>query len=293
MSAHVTTEELARFRTGGLDAAEVERVATHLHECAACGAAARGSQDPDAVAAGFERLLAEDEAAVAEWPRRRVVVAAAILAAAAVVLAFLILPMRRGPIAPPRRAPIEQPAGYGRQDWDQLVRAARGSGRVEVAPVLRELRGEAESLRTIGDPAHGQFAPVGTVVESDRPRFSWTADNRKATYFVNVYEGNRRVAHSASLRAGEWTPDASLERGKTYQWQVEVREGDASRFLPAPPARFRVMPPEEEAQLAEARRRFPSDHLLIGLLAARFGAIDEARRELAAANAGDLLRSLD
>jgi hypothetical protein len=74
-----------------------------------------------------------------------------------------------------------------------------------------------------------------------------------------------------------------LSRGKTYAWQVEVHRGASVELLPAPPepqALFRVLDERSSAELAEARRRFPDDHLLLGVLEARFGLQQEARDDL-------------
>jgi hypothetical protein len=79
-----------------------------------------------------------------------------------------------------------------------------------------------------------------------------------------------------------WTPDRPLQRGLTYAWQVRVVGQDVIiPSPPAPPALFRIVDEETASEAAEARRRFPGDHLLLGLLCARAGLRRCAADELA------------
>jgi len=49
---------------------------------------------------------------------------------------------------------------------------------------------------------------------------------------------------------------------------------------PAPPAIFRIISQRERDELVRARAEAGDDHLLLALLYARAGIVDEARREL-------------
>jgi hypothetical protein len=58
---------------------------------------------------------------------------------------------------------------------------------------------------------------------------------------------------------------------------------------PAPEATFHVLSGDDAARLADLRRRYENFHLVLGVLLAQAGALDEAERELeslAAANSG-------
>jgi hypothetical protein len=86
------------------------------------------------------------------------------------------------------------------------------------------------------------------------------------------------------LNVAEWMPDSPLPRGRTYQWQVELRNG-TPQILPAPPdppAAFRVMDEPSFRELTVAQRERPDDHLLLAVLYARAGAQSDAAKELAA-----------
>ena len=108
---------------------------------------------------------------------------------------------------------------------------------------------------------------------------------KQGRYVVSVYDSLERVAQSPSLESAEWQVSPPLTRGKTYAWQVEVHRGSSVELLPAPPvppALFRVLDERSSADLAEARRRFPDDHLLLGVLEARSGMQQEALADLRA-----------
>src|SRR5947208_1923735 len=104
MSNHVTTDELARFRTSGLSPDDVQRVARHLGECRLCASAARETQDVGDVADGFRNALAEEELADARiaFSRRRRAVGYAIAAIAVIglVIALLQQPVKRTIVLP-------------------------------------------------------------------------------------------------------------------------------------------------------------------------------------------------
>lgn len=286
MGAHVSIDELTRLRAGMLAGSDVLRVGRHLAECRRCAAAARQMQDAAGVAAGFRDALRGDEPASRLRP---LIAAAAVLAIAVIAAAFLLMrrpqePAPRGPSVVIQKTP--QPVDYGRADWNALVGRALASGRLDT-PDLRALQPAGVTVRAPGAKAQ-RLEPAGIVVESDQPRFAWPRVPSAVTYAVRVYRGESEVAHSGELRALSWTPAQPLARGATYQWQVLATKADGSmEALPSPPtpsALFRVLSSADAADLAEARRRFPNDSLLAGILEARAGLFDDARRDLAAAS---------
>lgn len=295
---HVTIDELRRFRTGGLAPDEIQRVARHLQACSACAGASRRTQDPTAVADAFREAVAVPDAA----PRKRRV-AVALAAAAAIAAAVVLTQVWPHGVAPeplPAHNTVAQPplaADYGNAEWNALVRTAIATGRLD-RPDLRDLSRPGEPLRDIGgSSAAARLAPAGVVVETDRPRFSWTPVAGAADYVVLVYRGDREVARSPRLSDPSWTAGRPLERGGTVQWQVVATLSDgAARTIPAPsepPALIRILPAAAEADLAEARRRFPGDPLLLGILYAHYGLLDEARQTLAGASSPEAQRLRD
>ncbi len=56
---------------------------------------------------------------------------------------------------------------------------------------------------------------------------------------------------------------------------------------PAPEARFEVTPPDTAQRIENARRQHPGNHLLLAVLLAEAGALDESELELDALAATD------
>ena len=283
LNKHLTVEELVRFRTGDLSAEETVRVGQHLAKCKECAAAARQSQDAAHVAQGFRDALRDGERTAGRRWKRMAAIAAAVLIGIVSVIAYRMTSVTR-PAAPPSAAHTAR-IDYGRSDWNELVNQALANGRVAI-PDLTELSAAGGTVRS-EEGAAQKVDPEGVVVESDRPRFSWPAVLKAATYEVVVYRGEREVLHSGKLRVTTYVPERSLERGAVYQWQVLVtEEGGAVRILPtgpAAPALIRILPAPDAVALTDARRHFPGDALLAGTLKARYGLLDDARRDLTAA----------
>jgi len=215
------------------------------------------------------------EAAPSMWPRMTAA-AAGVIAVALAGAWYFTRPRPETPVVHPR---VVVASGYGRADWDAAVRDALARGAVESSqqwPAADPLRGSAGEAAT-------EMNPVHAIVDSTTPLLTWRA--RPGPYVVSVYEALERVAQSPVLDSAEWQVAPPLTRGKTYAWQVELRRGASVELLPAPPAPlalFRVLDERSSADLAEARRRFPDDHLLLGVLEARSGMQREALADLRA-----------
>src|SRR6202030_2597294 len=81
----------------------------------------------------------------------------------------------------------------------------------------------------------------------------------------------------------EWTFAHALEQGKRYSWQIHMRRGSDEITVPAPPApeaRFRVLDGDARAEVARARDRWGDSHLIIGIVYASAGLLDEAEQAL-------------
>jgi hypothetical protein len=170
---------------------------------------------------------------------------------------------------------------------EQRIRLALATGRIQVPPSLGALLPGPHSLR---GPVEGTdlapLEPLGTVVESDRPTFRWRPLTGARGYIVAVYDSRLdQVAASPTLTTTEWRPALPLRRGVAYSWQITAKGGGHERTAPAPPApeaRFKVLEQEQVEALAQARRRWPRSHLLLGMHYADAGLLDDAERELRA-----------
>ena len=266
---HLQPETLGAYVDGTLATAVRAEAADHLCVCAMCRAEADDL-------AGYRRRI-EARKPLARWwvPA---------IAAAVAVAAFVL----RSPAPPPvphhprPRSVSSTAAPPVRAEWDALVANALDSGRIAPPAFFHDIRPVPDEQRGGGAAApHAALRPSGVVVESDRPRFTWPANGKLAV--VSIFDGAERAAQSEPLTAGEWVPPHALTRGRTYQWQVELRNG-ARSILPAPPdqpAAFHLMDEASFRELEAARSERPGDHLLFGVLYARAGARRQAATELA------------
>ena len=172
-------------------------------------------------------------------------------------------------------------------EYQRLARAALTSQRVETSPHLEGLSRPASSLMGGDDPGK-HFAvtePAGRIILTDRPTFRWSSLSGATGYVVEVYDEKfRSVISSPVLTGVSWT-SPPLTRGELFSWQVKaIKEGQ--EFLaprpPAPQAKFRILDQVKAAEISRVRRDYSSSHLLLGLVYARAGLLEEAEQELSA-----------
>jgi len=172
-------------------------------------------------------------------------------------------------------------------EYRQMAQDALSKQRVARSPMLDGLSRPGSSLMG-GDDDGRRFAviePAGKVMLTDRPTFKWTRLGGASGYVVEIYNAQfNLVASSPSLTGVSWTAP-QLPRGQVYSWQVKaIREGP-ELIAPrpqAPQAKFRILDKAATAEIARARRDYASSHLLLGLLYARSGLLDEAEDEFRA-----------
>jgi hypothetical protein len=159
--------------------------------------------------------------------------------------------------------------------------------RIEPSPAISQLASQQGTLLGETVPPSGLqlVAPLDTVTPSDKPAFRWWSGS-PGSYVVAIYDARyRKVAESPVLRQTEWTPVRSLPRGEIYTWQLTASiKGKQIRapLPPAPEARFQVLSQVEAERLETAQSEHANSHLLLGILYARAGTLDDAERELTA-----------
>jgi hypothetical protein len=343
MTAHLTDEQLERYRARSLAAAELLEASAHLADCEACrtrvASLAELRSAIDSIRAGltvqhptYDEMAAhidghesdfveshvrecapcaadlhelrrlQEEIAAGQVKRRSwrfrlpvPIFAVAAAAAAALVVAVLLIPRKPHEIA--RIVPVApaKPTGSKVPGLDSLAAADRArieqalaAGRIEPPAVLAQLTGKRGVLlgSSPQEPAIELIAPLGTVVESQRPLFQWK--RLGGTEFqVSVYDAAFNLAVASGwIRASNWQPPRELRRGERYQWQVKVRRNGEEFTFPTPPdpeARFHVLSAAEEEDIARLRSKLPDSHLVLGIRYAQFGLLDDAERELLAA----------
>jgi hypothetical protein len=171
--------------------------------------------------------------------------------------------------------------------YEQMIKSALTTQRLEESRFLAGLTPPLDSeIRTRGDDPDGEFPmikPLRTVILSDRPTFRWSRLGGAASYIVEVYDDEfTKVATSSQLVDNSWTASRSLPRGKTYTWQVKAVKDGREFISPSPgepEAIFRILDRAKVGDLMQARRAYPGSHLILGLLYARDGLLDNAELE--------------
>lgn len=178
-------------------------------------------------------------------------------------------------------------------NYHEMVRIALQMHQVQIPdsvdPLITKggfVRGEAQEGRPFQ-----LVKPVGTVVASNRPVFEWESLKEASKYRVTVLDiDNNSSIDSGWLTATSWRPDNPLQRDVTYTWQVAALRNGVEVSSPEPPAgeaRFRILNQQTEDQLKQEQQQYSNSKLLLGLLYARYGLLDEAEQsfqQLAKAN---------
>ena len=172
-------------------------------------------------------------------------------------------------------------------EYQRLAREALIAQRVEKSQQLAGLS-RAQGKLMGSDDEKQRFAaiePAGKIILSDRPTFRWSRLTGASGYIVEVYDEKfSQVTISPMVTGTSWT-STRLQRGRVFSWQVKAIK-DGQEFLaprpPAPQARFMIVDQARAAEIARVTREHPSSHLLLGLVYARVGLLDDAERELSA-----------
>jgi hypothetical protein len=169
----------------------------------------------------------------------------------------------------------------------EAVKSALVARQVEPPPIIAGLAGRYGMLRGASEGVRfGLQSPVGTAVLTDRPTFRWRGLEGASHYTVAIYDASfNQVATSPPLNATEWTVAQPLQRGFIYSWQVTAaKDGKliSSPTSPAPEARFLVLDQAGATRLAQAKQTYGNSHLVLGVLYARAGLLDDAEQELRA-----------
>ena len=131
--------------------------------------------------------------------------------------------------------------------------------------------------------------PVGVIVESDQPLFTWQPLPGASTYSVTIFEyGGGEFAQSKPLDETQWqlnedtlaAGQPQLERGKTYIWQVTaIRQGTqvVADKGSTRNAIFMILSLPDFERLDEVRS--VGSALLLGVLYSEMGILEDAERE--------------
>jgi hypothetical protein len=286
---HLTDQQIAQYRQRILPTADLLDADDHLADCRQCRERLQENV-PDRI-----RTLEANLRAASQMGRaRRPAAGRSILwlagAAAGLILGIVGYQLSRT-TGPQRALPAE---------YESAIARAVATKRVEAPEVVSRLNTKDGTLLSGTAPRVEEpitlLAPVGTALMDDRPFFRWTALAGAESYSVAIYDEQlQRVAFSPAITATEWRPTTGLQRGVVLSWQVTAKRAGESIRVPVPPkaeARFLILSREVTDSLQKTAREYPEQHLLMGVLYAQAGALDDAERAFEAAKVPELLESV-
>ena len=172
--------------------------------------------------------------------------------------------------------------------YQNLLKAALTNQQIAASPELKRLARSPSSLMST-DKQGDDFVviePVGKVLMTDRPTFRWSRLEGATSYVVEVYDSSfNLVTTSPELTSQAWAATQSLSRGSVYSWQVKAIKDQheiKSPRPPAPQAKFRILDQAKTDELTKAKQAYASSHLVLGLLYADAGLLNDAEREMRA-----------
>jgi hypothetical protein len=173
--------------------------------------------------------------------------------------------------------------------YQQMVKSALTNQELEKSPLLAGLTPTGITPRGGGNEPGGKFSligPVRTLTLSDQPVFRWSRLKGAASYVVEIYDEEfDMVVTSPRITGQRWRTPQPLKRSGVYYWQVKaIKDGRelVSPHPPAPQAKFLILDEAKANELERARQDYASSHLLLGLLYAQAGLLDEAEAEFRA-----------
>ncbi len=267
-ATHLTREQIVAKAEGRIADAERFPVEAHLRECAPC----REEVEDLAAFRSAQAAAARGGPVRKTRPMRWVVPMAA-------ALVLGIFAWRRF------SAPgTEFPATWSAEDR-ALVEKTLEAGALPRAMPPRDVgRRAGVLLGTAKKDAFAVIAPMGVILETDRPKFEWQALQGATKYSVEVFDSNfNPVASSGLLEGTSWVPEKPLPRGELYHWQVTAMEKGKPVTVPAPPAPeadFRVLSQEILDRITRAHQSGAEGHVLAAALYAQAGMDEEAKHEL-------------
>jgi len=304
-AAHLEYDEIASYVDSQLNLTQATRVETHLEECERCTSDVRELR-------ALKQELESKGAAHSPWSRVAAFwksamtwQASAALAGAAACALLLVLLVRQ-PSGNP--APANPPAGIASiRDGSRVIAIARAghlsgldsladrdraavekafaAGRIEAPAATAGLGAQPGVLMGASPdaPRVKLLGPLGAIVEIQQPLFRWVPV-AGADYSVSIYNDRYdQMATSGWIQATEWRATHSLPRGGIYSWQLKVRRNGEEFTTPVPPApeaRFKILPAADEVDLAAARAASGDSHLVLGILYAERGLLEQAEEEL-------------
>ena len=123
------------------------------------------------------------------------------------------------------------------------------------------------------------IAPIGKIVMSDTPSFTWSKVDLAESYRIKVIDEAGNPVFEGVTQKNSLTLSKHLQRGRTYIWQVGVRFGADDQWANSYATRFVVLSEECYASIRNVKRQLPGSHIALGVAYESAGLYDEAAWE--------------
>ena len=124
-----------------------------------------------------------------------------------------------------------------------------------------------------------QIAPMGKVLLSQKPTFTWSAVDLAESYRVRVYDKSGNLVIEQVVKHNSFTPSKPLARGMVYSWRVGARFGETDQWAESAAVRFAVLSAADYASIKRVQSRLPGSHLALGAAYESVGLYNEAAAE--------------
>jgi len=124
-----------------------------------------------------------------------------------------------------------------------------------------------------------QIAPMGKVLLSQKPTFTWQSVDLAESYRVRVYDKSGNLVIEQVVKHNSFTPAKPLARGMVYSWRVGVRFGETDQWAESAAAKFAVLSAVDYASIKRVQSKLPGSHLALGAAYESVGLYGEAAAE--------------
>jgi anti-sigma factor RsiW len=124
-----------------------------------------------------------------------------------------------------------------------------------------------------------QIAPMGKMLLSQKPTFTWSAVDLAEAYRVRVFDNSGNLVMEQVVKHNSFTASKPLARGKVYSWRVGVRFSETDQWAESAAVGFAVLSAEDYASIKRVQSNLPGSHLALGAAYESAGLYDEAAAE--------------
>ena len=149
---------------------------------------------------------------------------------------------------------------------------------VQMAMASVDMRGTSGGYQA-PPTAPKQIGPMGKVLLTAAPTFTWSAVDLAESYRIRIYNSTHNLVVDQIVKTNSFTPSHPLERGQAYSWRIGVRFGETDQWSESAAASFAVVSDKDYASIKRIQRTMPDSHLALGVAYESAGLRAEAANE--------------